>query len=276
MPWYSGPTLLEQLEDMPTRRASTALPFRFPVQTVLRVDDFRGLAGTVASGRIGIGDPVVDAASGRQAVVVRIATMDGDLEAAESGRAVVLQLDCELDIARGAVLASPGRASQFADGIGARLVWLADLPFSTGQRLLLRTPSDLVPVERMAVKARLDLATLAENAGAACGPNDIVVADIDLGRPAAFDRFADVPDMGAFVLVDALTGATVAGGVVKSVGVNRQTVGLPTFVLTRWLLAEVICAGIAPDDPEFARRAEAVQRLMEKAGVHVRLDLDAS
>ena len=174
-----------------TRSASTALPFRFPVQTVLRADDFRGLAGTVASGRIGIGETVVDAASGRQAVVVRIATMDGDLKAADSGRAVVLQLDRDFDIARGAVLASPGSVAQHATGIGARLVWLADTPFTPDQRLLLRTQSDLVPVERLAVKARLDLATLAQNAGAACGPNDIVVADIDLGRSAAFDRFTD-------------------------------------------------------------------------------------
>ena len=274
MPWYTGPTLLEQLDGIPSRSAATSAPFRFPVQTVLRSADFRGLAGTVVAGRIAIGDVVADVVSGRQARVERIVTMDGDLDSAECGRAVVLLLDGDLDIARGAVLARPGSTPRLAQGINVRLVWLADAPFTPGQSVLLRTATDLVPVERLHVKARLDLATLAQHTGTSCGPNDIVVADIELGRPAALDHFADVPATGSFVLVDALSGATVAGGVVRSADPRAAISGRAPFRLTSELLAQGLCAGLAPGDPEFRHRAIQVKRLMEAAGVQVRLALD--
>ena len=274
MPWYSGPTLLNHLDGIPSRISSTSGPFRFPVQTVLRADDFRGLAGTVVAGRISVGDAVVDAESGRPACIERIVTMDGDLATAERGRAVVLQLDRDLDIARGAVLAAEGSLLRRAHSIDARLVWLADVPLAPDQRLLLRTQTDLVPIEHMRVMAHLDLATLAQRDGTTCGPNDIVIADIDLGRPAVLDRFADVPEMGAVIVVDALTGATVAGGVVRSVRERARDPSRAAFRLTRELLAQGVCAGLTVDDPEFSRRADAVRRLFEMAGTAVDLDSD--
>ncbi len=274
IPWYTGPCLLEALETIPSRRGRADLPYRFPVQTVLRADDFRGLAGTVASGRVARGETVVDVASGRQAKIERIATMDGELREAASGQAVVLQLDRDLDISRGAVLAARKHAPKPARAIDARLVWLADAPFAPQQRLLLRTSTDLVPVERMTVKARFDLATLAQTPGGDCAANDIVAADIAFGRPVVMDRFADVPETGAFVLVDALTGTTVAGGVARGLQETNPSARDGTFRLTRALLAGGICADLAPEDPQFVRRAEAVLRLFAHAGLEARLDLE--
>jgi bifunctional enzyme CysN/CysC len=274
MPWYVGPTLLHCLDSVPSRAAASALPFRFPVQTVLRADDFRGLAGTVSSGRITVGDAVADAGSGRQARVVRISTMDGDLATAECGRPVVLRLDRDLDIARGAVLAEVGREPKLAYGVNVRLVWLADTRLAPDQRLLLRTATDLVPVDRLTVKARLDPATLAQHPGAACGPNDIAVADIDLGRPAVIDRFADAPETGTFLLLDALSGATVAGGVVEEMRDRGNEADRSRFRLTRAILARGLCIDVPADGPEFFRRANEVRRLMEMAGVSVHLDSD--
>jgi bifunctional enzyme CysN/CysC len=153
-------------------------------------------------------------------------------------------------------------------------VWLADTRFAPEQRLLLRTATDLVPVDRLTVKARLDLATLAQHADAACGPNDIVVADIDLGRPAVLDRFADAPETGTLLLIDALSGATVAGGVVEATRDRRHAAHRPRFRLTRALLARGLCVDVPADAPEFFRRANEVRRLMEMAGVSVHLDSD--
>src|SRR4029077_6948621 len=104
MPWYAGPTLLDYLEAVDPVAEPVDAPFRFPVQLVLRASgDFRGYAGTVASGRINVGDRIVDARSGLDATLRRIATMDGDLAYAGKGEAVTLVLDSELDISRGAV-----------------------------------------------------------------------------------------------------------------------------------------------------------------------------
>ena len=106
-------------------------PFRMPVQLVLRAaGDFRGYAGTVTSGRIGVGERIVDARSAALAPRLRrIATMDGDLPSAGKGDAVTLVLDTDLDISRGAVLSELPRRPINADVIEARLVWLSETPF---------------------------------------------------------------------------------------------------------------------------------------------------
>ena len=278
--WYDGPTLLERLSETPSRTIDLAAPFRFPVQTVVRSGDFRGLAGTVASGRIAVGDAIIDRVTGRQARVSRIVTYDGDLAYAEAGRAVALSLDTDLDISRGAVLAAsdtrlPADRSGASSAFEARLVWLADKPLEPGQRLLFRTATDLVAIVSLSVSTRLDLATLAEQPTSACATNDIVSATVELGRPAALDLFADAHVTGAFMLVDAITGATVAGGVVRKLVAAGAAAGAAVFRLTKQLLAAGVCHGLAPDDPEFERRAREVERLMQDAGIAARLDLAA-
>jgi bifunctional enzyme CysN/CysC len=269
MAWYRGPTLLERLSAVPPRTQQSGGPFRFPVQTVLRTDDFRGLAGTVACGRITVGDTIEDATSSRRAVVSRIVTMDGDLPRAESGHAVTLVLDTDIDVSRGAVLGTPGHTSRLAQRVDARLLWVADAPLEPGQRLLLRTAADPVPVHSLRIEARLDLDTLEQTPGAACTTNDLVIADIVLARPSPLDAFSDIPAMGAFVLVDVLTGATVAGGVVRAIAAVETGARERGFRLTRDMLAADLCRDLAPDDPEFQRRVDAVVRLFEAAGLDV-------
>ncbi len=148
MAWYRGPALLDHLQQVPARHVQSGRrTFRFPVQMVVRDgQDFRGLAGTVTSGEIAVGDEVVDAVSGRRARVRRIVTMDGDLAQARQGHAIVLQLDTDIDVSRGAVLATPGQEPQVARSLEVRLVWLSDERFAPERGYLLRTATDLVPV----------------------------------------------------------------------------------------------------------------------------------
>ncbi|MEQ1713304.1 MAG: GTP-binding protein, partial [Hyphomicrobium sp.] len=174
MTWYRGPSLLDELDATPSRRQADAAPFRFPVQSVVRAGDFRGLAGTVVSGGIGVGDRVVDVLSGRSANVERIVTMDGDLRSAASGRAVAIALDQDLDIARGAVLSLAGEQPELATSITARLVWLADLPLSAVPRLVLRSATDEVPVSRIDVITRFDPETTNESAATTADTNEII------------------------------------------------------------------------------------------------------
>jgi bifunctional enzyme CysN/CysC len=273
MPWYPGPTLLAHLEALPTRASDTAGPFRMPVQMVLRdAQDFRGLAGTISAGTIATGDEVVDAESGRRARVARIVTMDGELRTAAQGHAVVLQLDTDLDISRGAVLAAPASPPLAARRIEARLVWLSDIPLDTDHGYLFRTATDLVPVSGLEIKARLDLETLAQHPAGTCVVNDIAVAEIALGRATALDLFTASRETGSFMLVDAISGATVAGGVVAAAHRSEAAEVAARFVLTRAMLVRGLCAdlgGSAPDDREFRRRAAEVAQLMRAAGVDV-------
>jgi bifunctional enzyme CysN/CysC len=276
MPWYRGTALLDHLQQVPARHVQTGGAFRFPVQMVVRDgQDFRGLAGTVTSGAIAVGDEVADAVSGRRARVRRIVTMVGDLAQARQGHAVVLQLDSDIDVSRGGVLATPGREPQVARSLDVRLVWLSDEPFAPERGYLLRTATDVVPVSAIAIAAHLDLATLAERPAATCAANDIAVARIDLGRSAALDLFSQQRETGSFMLVDPVSGASVAGGVVTAARAPESKQRPGAFRLTREALARGIGADLPADtasEQELRRRANEVAILMRGAGVAVEIE----
>jgi bifunctional enzyme CysN/CysC len=246
------------------------------VQTVVRAgQDFRGLAGTVTSGEIARGGEVVDVLSGRRARVQRIVTMGRDLERASAGQAVVLQLDTDLDIARGAVLAAPRGAPQAVRSLDARLVWLSDQPFAGERGYLLRTATDLVPVASIEIAAHLDLEALTERPAVGCAANDIAVARIALGRAAVVERYAGQRDTGSFVLADAVTGATVAGGIVARTHAGEGGRPAEAFRLTRSLLRQGIGADLGDDvasERELRRRADEVAILLRGAGVAVEIE----
>jgi bifunctional enzyme CysN/CysC len=277
MTWYSGPTLLDYLEAVDPEAVTEDAPFRMPVQLVLRATgDFRGYAGTVTSGRISVGERIVDARSGLGATLKRITTMDGDQSSATKGDAVTLVLDTDLDISRGAVLSEVPRRPTNADVIEARLVWLTETPFDPEAGYLLRTATDLTPVTSVSVSALVDFETLAAEPAHACGVNDIADCRILLGRPAAIDLFRDLPLTGNFVLVSALDGATVAGGVITWAQAGAPAVGDNVLVLDRALLARGLCAdlGDSPADlAEFNRRAQEVAVLLRSAGVPVLIEI---
>lgn len=277
MPWYTGPTLLQHLEEIPSRGTEPTGAFRMPVQTVLRDAraDFRGLAGTIAAGTVRVGDTVIDPVSRRSARVQRIATMDRDFEEAIQGQAVAIQLDADIDVSRGSVLAAPEAQPIVARSIEARFVWLSETPFQKRGSYLLRTATDLVPVTNIDIKSLLDLETLATHPANSCKVNDIAVAELALGRATAIDRFAEAPETGSFMLVDAISGATIAGGVVTSASPDAVKAEDHVFVLTRAMLARGLCADL-PDTPEgeaeFRRRMNEVALLLRTAGVAVEIE----
>jgi bifunctional enzyme CysN/CysC len=277
-PWYTGPLLLDYLGRISARSISPTAGFRFPVQLVVRAgQDFRGLAGTVTSGNLAAGDEVVEPVSGRRGKVRRIVTMGRDLDVAREGQAVVLELDVDLDISRGAVLVCGESAPTVTRELEAKLVWLSDEPFAKGRGYLLRMATDLIPVSAVQVRANLNLAQLAEQPAFACAANDIALARIELGRSVAMDRYADHPATGSFVLIDPVSAATVAGGVVVEARIgDKSTAKGNVFRLTRDLLARGVGADLGSADgraeEELRRRANEVAVLLREAGVAVEVE----
>lgn len=286
MPWYQGKPLLSHLEEQSEATIRAARPFRMPVQMVVRDgQDFRGLAGTVTSGRISVGDEVADAVSGRTAHVKRIVTMDGDLQAAEKDQAVVIELDVDVDVSRGAVLSSIEDKPLSVTKLEARLVWLGETPYKPTAQYLLRTATDLVPIDWLQINALLDLATLTPRDKTDCEANDIADVNITLGRATALDVFRELSGTGSFMIVDSVTGASVAGGVALAVSDHGVADGIATFtisgdcafIVTRELLEQGICKDLVgksdeASQAEFHRRADEVVKLMRTAGVDVCLD----
>jgi len=200
--WYTGPTLLEALEAADTQPAGHDTPFRLPVQYVSRPDErFRGYSGSIASGRIAVGDPIVVAPSGRTANVARIVRAGEWAETAQAGDAVTLVLDQEVDIARGDMLAPPTDRPAAVDRFSARLLWMDEAPLNPERSYLLRIGTALVPARVSAVDDNTALAM-----------NEIGDRIIQTTGRIAFDTFADHPGTGALILIDRDTHATVAAG----------------------------------------------------------------
>ncbi len=276
-PWYDGPHLVGHLESIPGRHSGADAPFRMAVQTVLRDGaDFRGLAGTISSGCVRTGDRVIEAATGLSARVVKIATMDGDLDRATAGKAIAIVLDTDLDISRGAVLASPAASPARASIVEARLVWLADRPFDASRRMHLLTATDRVPVAAIEIRASIDLETLTFSPASSCSTNGIATASIVLERVTGLDRFSQQKETGSFLLVDGLTGATLAAGTVTEAHTaeDERAPIRPSFRMAPSVLAG-LCSDLThseADKREYRRRALEVGRLFEAAGIAVTFD----
>jgi bifunctional enzyme CysN/CysC len=222
-PWHKGPALLDFLESVDVEEVQSGKPFRFPVQWVNRPHlDFRGFAGTIASGTIRPGDEITVAASGKSSKVARIVTADGDLESASAGEAVTLTLADELDIARGDVLSDPKSRPEVADQFAAHLIWMSEDKLLPGRSYLLKSGSRTVPVTVTELKHRLDVNTLGQMAARTLSLNEVGVCNLATTVPIAFDPYADNHSTGSFILIDRATNATAAAGLIAH-GLRRAT-----------------------------------------------------
>ena len=223
MRWYDGPTLLEYLESVEADQALAQKPFRFPVQWVNRPNlDFRGFSGTVASGRINAGDKITVAASGKESVVTRIVTADGDLPEARAGDAVTLTFADEIDVARGDVLSKPESRPEVVDQFAAHVLWMSEEPMLPGRSYLLRIGTKYVPARITNLKHKVDVNTLEHIAGKTLGLNEIGLCNIATATPVAFDPYEENRETGAFILVDRFTNATAGAGMI-TFGLRRAT-----------------------------------------------------
>ena len=212
-PWYAGPPLLAHLEAVETDVPAADLPLRFPVQWVNRPNaDFRGFAGTVASGRVAVGDPVVVESSGRITKVERIVSFDGDLAAAAAGRSITLELVDELDVMRGDMLVHPRDRPVVARRFMADLVWMDDVPATAGRTFLLKIGAATVPATLTHIADALDVGSLQRVPAGELALNAIGRAWIETGVPIAFDPYAENRQTGAFILIDRATLRTSAAG----------------------------------------------------------------
>ena len=214
-PWYRGPTLLNQLETIDVESVTEAKPFRFPVQWVNRPNlDFRGYAGTVVSGHISAGDPVVVATTGRSSQVKEIVTYEGPLTFAEAGAAVTLTLTDDVDIARGDVLVSPTACPEVTDQFAAHIIWMSEEPLFPGRSYLARIGTKTVPISITTLKHKIDVDNGDHLATHTLALNDIGFCNLATSVPVAFDPYEQNRQTGSFILIDRFTNHTVGAGMV--------------------------------------------------------------
>jgi bifunctional enzyme CysN/CysC len=233
-PWYSGPSLLEHLDTVPLDlNADAQKPLRVPVQWVNRPNqDFRGFSGEIASGRIGPGAEVRILPSGRVTRIERIVTMDGDLDEAVAGQSVTVTLAEEVDCSRGDVIAAATDPPESAGQFEATIVWMADEELLPGRGYWLKLGTQTVTATVQEPKYEINVNTLERLAAKTLGLNAIGVAELATDREIVFEPYAvegSSPNraLGGFILIDKLTNATVACGMLhfalrRSLNIHRQ------------------------------------------------------
>jgi sulfate adenylyltransferase large subunit len=216
--WFNGSTLLEYLENVPAERTEDNRPLRFPVQYVIRPDGrFRGFAGRVASGILRRGARVVALPSGTRSRVKSIVTFDGELEHAGPGSSVTITLEDEMDLGRGDLLAQDNGTGQpqSSTSLLARLVWLHADACRNEKPYLLKHGTRTVRARVGEILHRLDVNTLGHLPPSVPQMNDIAAVRIETMQPLFFDPYAHSRVMGSFILIDPVTNATVAAGMIE-------------------------------------------------------------
>ena len=213
-PWYRGPSLIHHLETVEVdATAEQARPFRMPVQWVNRPDlDFRGFAGLIAGGVVRVGDAVRVLPSGRTSSVKRIVTLDGDLQAAVAGQSVTLVLADEVDCSRGDVIAAADAPPETSDQFEATLVWMAEAELVPGRAYVLKLATQTVSATIQAPKYQVNVNSMEHLAAKTLELNAIGVVQLSTDRRIVFEPYADSKTLGGFILIDRMTNATVAAG----------------------------------------------------------------
>lgn len=219
MPWYEGPTLLEYLETVPLQTSDpVSEPLRFPIQLVLRPDAvFRGFAGRVERGELRVGQAVRALPSGRITRVSSIVTYDGDLSSARTPQSVTVTLEDEIDLSRGEVLVdaeaeAPTQTSAFT----AMLVWMSEQPLVAGQNYLLKHTTRVVRAKVRSIRHRVDVVTSEHHSASSLQMNDIAEVEFETNLPLFFDRYEESRPLGSFILIDPLSNATSAAGMISA------------------------------------------------------------
>ena len=216
MAWYTGQTLMEHLETAPVNDARMLdVPFRMAVQWVNRPNlDFRGFAGQIGAGVVRPGDAIRVLPSGKTTTVKSIVTMDGDLDQAIAGQSVTITFNDEVDCSRGDVIVKADAPCEVADQFEATLVWMDEHAMLPGRPYLLKIGTQTVTASVTEPKYEVNVNTLEHLASKTLGLNAIGVVNISLDRAIPFEAYATNPDLGGFILIDRMTNATVAAGMI--------------------------------------------------------------
>ncbi|MCB9885895.1 MAG: sulfate adenylyltransferase subunit CysN [Planctomycetes bacterium] len=215
MPWFQGAPLLDHLENVHLASDRNLVDLRLPVQNVVRPDlNFRGYAGTLASGVIRVGDQIAVLPSGKQSKVKSIVTFDGPLQEAFAPMAVTVTLTDEIDISRGDTIVAPNNAPDLANAIEAMVVWFDGAPLRAGSRYLIKHTTAQTAATVTDLRYRINVGSLHREPAPELVMNEVGRIRLECARPLAADAYSKNRGTGSFILIDRLTNATVGAGMV--------------------------------------------------------------
>jgi bifunctional enzyme CysN/CysC len=232
--WYQGPTLLGFLETVETKQVDKSHAFRFPVQWVNRPNsDFRGFSGTVVAGTIAPGQAVRSLPSGEVANVSEVILFDQSLPKALTDQAVTITLDKEIDVSRGDVLVAADDPCEVSDQFATTLVWMDQEEGFIGRSYWLLIGAVRVNATITEIKYKYNINTMEHMSSRSFDLNEIGEVTLNLDKPIPFEAYKECKQLGAFVLVDRYTNATVAAGMINFALRRAQNVHKQALVVDR-------------------------------------------
>ena len=224
MPWYDGSTLMNFLETVYIGSDRNLTDFRFPVQSVIRPNlDFRGFAGTVASGIIRVGDEIMSLPSRKKSKVKEIVTFDGNLKEAATPMAVTLTLEDEIETSRGDMIVKPGNLPKLEQKFDAMLVWMNEQAMVPGKQYVFKQTTKTVTGTFSTLRYQIDVNTMKSSPSPTLELNEIGRVNIELNQPISFDRYHNNKTTGAFIVIDRITNVTVAAGMIMDRRTSENT-----------------------------------------------------
>jgi bifunctional enzyme CysN/CysC len=227
MPWYEDGPLLPHLEKLELPDQHHGAPFRLPVQYVIRplsneYHDYRGYAGTIASGSVEVGQEITVLPSGATTTVTAIESPQGDASSAGEAEAVTIRIADNLDISRGAMFSGTTSHPKTDNMLDATICWMSErTSLKMGAMLRLKHTTHMARVMVSALQCKIDINNLA--ATGSCEEfvlNEIGQVTLRTSEPLVFDDYADIRGTGSFILIDEATNETVGAGLI----------GRPTFL----------------------------------------------
>ena len=218
MDWYKGPALMQHLNTVAVDDDVAAKPFRMPIQWVNRPDlDFRGFAGRVVTGHLKVGDKITSMPSGKSSKLAQVYTMDGDLEAAQSGQSVTLCLADEIDVSRGDILcAGDAPLPQLGDNFQVKILWMSEQKLRLGRTYRMKIGANTVNASVTQLRHVIDVNTLSHTDADMLSLNEIGACVLRTEKNICFEPYADNREMGGFILIDKITNATMAMGLIEA------------------------------------------------------------
>ena len=216
-PWYQGSPLMHHLETVNLEQVDDDQDaFRMPVQWVNRPNlDFRGFCGKIASGQVRPGDEVRILPSGKTSHIDRIVTQDGDLDIAQKDQSVTLTLRDEVDCSRGQIITAVKEPLEVADQFETTLIWMEEEALTPGRAYYLKVGAQTVSATVAEPKYQINVNTLDHSAAKTLELNSIGVANITTDRAIPFAPYSENRELGGFILIDKITNATVAAGLIN-------------------------------------------------------------
>ncbi len=209
MPWYSGCSVLQQLDNFQKSLTKENLPFRMPVQDIYKFtadnDDRRIIAGTIDSGTIKAGDEVILFPSSKTS---KIKTIEGfnipGKDHAAADEATGFTLTTQIYIKPGEMMVKKNDPLPKVDTrFKANFFWVGKAPMIKKKNYKLKIGASRTTVRLVDIISVIDASDLSsDKSKQQIDRHDVAECIFETSKPIVFDVSGEMESTGRFVIVE--------------------------------------------------------------------------